>query len=250
MSGFRHHNVVEIDLCNSDAEDDVALNAVVLKRKDNVVITGKKRSPNSLSDVPVAATPAVNIGISGDCAATSSRGQSSSSAGLPLISSSSSSSSSMPVISKIIGVPSMINGKSTKTFDIDLTSDSVPVVHAPTKPVMYLEIVTNVFPDAKVQYVTKLLDKYMNDVDSVVQDMIANGYEKVEIINVIKAKEFDFRSTSWVTSDTYREVALNALCNDFPFIQRKSIVKIFEKHSYHYYPSLAWLEKELNVERY
>ena len=315
MSAFRRPNVVEIDLCVSDVENDVAQKAAIPQCTTKIMSAGRKRSPNSLSDVPLATTSGVS---GGGVVIASSRGETGSSAGIiyapnsnvggtkvsasapvvlgkvtsrqqrlaemnedntadyvnfsnPLVSScSSSSSSSMPVRSKNDGVPSIAHGKNTKTVDIDLTSDSVS--SAPTKPSMYLEIVTSVFPDAKINHVTQLLDKYMNDVDSVVQHMIANGYERVEVINVVKAKELDFRSTSWVTSDTYREVASNALCNDFPFIQRKSILKIFETHrfglthslthslpyslthslthySHHYYPSLAWLEKELNIER-
>jgi len=142
---------------------------------------------------------------------------------------------------------------SKNAFDIDLTADSQTSVDIPyirPNPSMYVEIVTSVFPDAQLACITKLLKKYGNDVDSVVQDMISNGYEKVEIINVVKPKELDYRSTSWVTSTSYREVALSALSNDFPFIHVKSIGKIFENNNYHYYPSLAWLEKELKVERY
>ncbi len=275
MSAFRsNQKVIEIDLCNSEEEDEGFSPARLQHNASNIVSSNDAfdSSSNVKKTIVDASSSTSNTRSSMRVArkipaASSSRILVSSSSATPIASSSSNSmineipnnSRSTPVASSSSREPlnsssrSSAPSSSKNAFDIDLTAESQTSVDIPyirPNPSMYVEVVTSVFPDAQLACITKLLKKYGNDVDSVVQDMISNGYEKVEIINVVKPKELDYRSTSWVTSTSYREVALSALSNDFPFIHVKSIGKIFENNNYHYYPSLAWLEKELKVERY
>ena len=129
-----------------------------------------------------------------------------------------------------------------------------------------LQEVLKVFPAAKKQYITSLLNKYNQSLEQVVQDMLEHGYEKETTIipttntinnnhnntnttNSTMHTSKDFTSnTSWETSFEYRRNALVELNLNFPYIGIKSLQSIFAYHKSHFYHALKYLEDLLGLQ--
>ena len=136
--------------------------------------------------------------------------------------------------------------------------------------------ILRMFPEADNNYIDQICLKYNNMLDSIVIDMLENGYTKRAKANTSSSSSssftsnhnntnsnnnnntntnkansttstIDFSSSSWETSPTYRIAALHTLTNDFPFIRIDDIKKLFITCKYHYFPAVELLEKELGV---
>jgi len=101
-----------------------------------------------------------------------------------------------------------------------------------------LQQILEIFPDAKKSYVLqKLSSTSANNSQEIIQLFLEKGYEKEEapcVNPTTKPIELDFKSKEWETSSSYRQSAILALQNDFPFIRIISLRALFAKHNYHY----------------
>ena len=128
--------------------------------------------------------------------------------------------------------------------------------------------ILRMFPEADNNYIDQICLKYNNMLDSIVIDMLENGYTKRVKPNTSSTSSssstsnhnntnsnntnnannkastihtIDFSSSSWETSPTYRAAALYTLTNDFPFIRIDDIKKLFITCKYHYFPAVELL---------
>lgn len=125
--------------------------------------------------------------------------------------------------------------------DLRVLSKSTPLVE-----------ILNLLPNAKKDYVQKLVDKFNNNIELVIQDMLDNGYEKEEAQSSSShlnssaektAPSIDFTSSAWDTSAAYRRDAVPELARSFPFVTQPSLTAFFKKEKFHFYHALMALEK-------
>lgn len=111
-----------------------------------------------------------------------------------------------------------------------------------------------VLPDADLSEVEALLAKLVNNVEHVVQHMMEHGYKKAAPKSSSSSSKdpvkpaLDFSSNVWETSSAYRADAVVELTNNFPFIRKDSLDRIFRKEKFHYYLALKYLEETVKVQ--
>ena len=110
-----------------------------------------------------------------------------------------------------------------------------------------LQEILDLFPEAKESYVKGLLSQHGNSKQSIiniVQEMAEKGYDKKR--KEPQKEELDFSSTSWETTEAYRNNALVQLQNDFPYIRVDALRVLFSHHKHHYMPTLRSVEKTID----
>ncbi len=110
-----------------------------------------------------------------------------------------------------------------------------------------LQAVLNIFPSADVVHVQKLLIQFGGHVEGVAQEMMEKGFLKRAMQEETKSTPRDFTNSSWTTSPSYRDCALQFLLLDFPFLRVDGVRRFFESQKHHYTPTKLALEKSLNV---
>jgi hypothetical protein len=109
-----------------------------------------------------------------------------------------------------------------------------------------IDQIFNIFPNAKRTYLENLLKEHDQDTVRVIELISEKGYEKEENLSMKKKKieeKYDFKASSWETSDEYREDTLIELQNNFPFIPVASFPKILAENKHHYYHSIKFIEE-------
>lgn len=109
-----------------------------------------------------------------------------------------------------------------------------------------------IFPDASMDELEKLLDRFHDNVEQAVSHMMEKGYEKTKkpsspLKNATKIDK-DFTSAAWETSTQYKMDAIAELTNNFPFIAKASLEKAFKSERSHYYHTLKKLEEWTKVQ--
>lgn len=111
--------------------------------------------------------------------------------------------------------------------------------------------VLRLFPNARRDYVTQLLQNNANSVEMVVQSMLDKGYEKEAAASsnssAPAAPTVDYASSSWETSAAYRKDALSELQRNFPFLAPASLALYFKREKHHFYHALTGIEKVVKI---
>ena len=160
---------------------------------------------------------------------------------------SSSSSSSMTTPKHAVD----INGESSSSSnahpsEVSILTPAIAPHHTPRVPAPRtpLEEVLSVMPDAKVAYVESLLNEHDRNAAQVVDTMLERGYQKIEKSVAAVRKDIDFNSVSSFTPTAgYISNAEKQLANDFPYLGIKGLKSYLQSKSFHYYPTVMWLEQ-------
>jgi hypothetical protein len=117
------------------------------------------------------------------------------------------------------------------------------------KPLTVVQEILIIFPDAKTEYINKLITKYNGSINDIIQDMVDNKYEVEKKVIAPPKDKIDFTSNKWQTSIAYRDCALICLQNDFPFVRVVVIRKLFEDNLFHYYHTVTSIETKSEIKR-
>jgi hypothetical protein len=150
----------------------------------------------------------------------------------------------------------LIRKTSSTSSSNRIQSDAMDVVEVETlledtEKDLFFEIFS-IFPDCEREEINTLLQQYNQNTQLVAQHMLQHGYKKKPIEssklssnnnnNNNKISSHDFTSNTWETSHEYRIQAIRELLNNFLFLRKDSIERLFKHCKYHYYHTIKLIE--------